>query len=184
MVSLEKLNAMKRIKKEFNELRDNPIANIGVEIDLVDEDSLFDWKFILIGPRDTPYKGGFFNLRIHFPDNYPTEKPEVCFITPIYHVNINPIKSDESSESLGHVSINILNSWYPDYSMREVINNVYALFYIVNADNPYGIDRAKEFKNNRELYDKKARYFTQKYASATRSEPDDYSKSWDFTYTP
>jgi ubiquitin-conjugating enzyme E2 D/E len=184
MVSQEKLNAMKRLRTEFDDLRDNPIANIGVSIGLVDEDSLFDWKYTLMGPRDTPYNGGLFNLIIHFPDNYPNEKPEVCFKTPIYHVNVNPMKNDESTESLGHVCINTLNWWNPGFSMREVINNIYALFYQGNPDSPYGIERALEFKNNRELFDKKVQYFTQKYASASRSGPDDYSKSWDFTYNP
>ena len=184
MISAEKLNAMKRLRQEFDDLRKNPIANIGVSIGLEDEDNIFDWKYTLMGPKDTPYSGGLFNLTIHFPDDYPKNPPEVCFRTPIYHVNINPKKIKESTESLGHVCINTLNWWKPEYTMREVINNIYALFYQGNPHSPYGIDRAQEFINNRSLFDEKVKYFTKKYASITRTEPDDYSKSWDFTYTP
>ena len=43
----------------------------------------------MAGPKDTPYEGGFFNILVVFPPNYPKKPPEVCFLTPIYHVNIN-----------------------------------------------------------------------------------------------
>lgn len=181
----KKLAAMKRIREEFDDLRDNPIANIGVSIGLVDEDSVFDWKYTLMGPRDTPYNGGLFNLTIHFTEDYPEKPPEVCFRTPIYHVNINPMKSnDPDAQSLGHVCINTLNWWSPQYRMREVINNIYALFYQGNAESGYGIERSQEYTNNRALFDEKVKYFTQKYASFSRTEPDDYSHTWDFTYNP
>ena len=49
--------------------------------------------------------------------------------------------------------------------MREVLTNLFALFYLVNTESPYGLDRVDEFRNNRELYDKKVKYFTKKYAN-------------------
>ena len=122
------------------------------------------------GPEDTPYKGGLFILNVHFPDNYPNEPPEVCFITPIYYLNVNPKapknKSDEF-DKLGHVSISTLNWWNPKYKMREVLYNIYSLFYHCNPDSAYGIDRAKEYNEDEGCtYFYKARYFTKKYASS------------------
>ena len=83
---------------------------------------------------------------------------------------------------MGHVCLSLLFYWNQGYSIREVISSIYGLFYLGNADSCYGPDRAKEMKNNRPLFDKKAEYFTKKYAN-----PDlDYIeyKSWDFTYNP
>ena len=52
-----------------------------------------------------------------------------------------------------------------------------------NADSPYGIDRADELRNNKQLYEDKIRYFTKKYADSTVSGQT-YDSDWDFTYNP
>ena len=71
-------------------MNDNPITNYGITVGLVKEDSYDDWKITLTGPKDTPYKNGVFILNILFLPDYPNKAPEVYFITPIYHLNINP----------------------------------------------------------------------------------------------
>ena len=43
----------------------------------------------MIGPEDTPYAGGIYTLYIRFGEKYPLTPPEVRFVTPIYHCNIN-----------------------------------------------------------------------------------------------
>ena len=181
-LTTEMILAMKQLKKDFKDLQENPLVNIGLCVGLTDEDNIFEWRCTFYAPKDTPYKDGLFILKILFPDNYPNEKPEVCFLTPIYHVNINPIKSEQP---LGHVCISTLNWWNPKYSIKEVLNNIYALFYRGNPDSPYGIDRAQELKSNKDLYDEKVRFFTQKYASMSRNPDKDpkYEDKWDFTYS-
>lgn len=50
---------------------------------------LLKWKATLIGPIDTPYEGGIFELSIQFPVNYPFKPPTIKFMTKIYHCNIS-----------------------------------------------------------------------------------------------
>ena len=181
-LTIEKIKAMKKIKGEFQDLNSNPISNIGATIGLINEDNIFEWQCSLMGPKDTSYSGGLFFLRIKFPDNYPQNPPEVCFKTPIYHVNINPRNTKMGGgESLGHVCISTLNWWKPEYTMREVLTNIFALFYMGNPDSPYGLERADELRNNRALYEEKIKYFTKKFADPNKPR-EDYASDWDFSF--
>ena len=156
----EKLNAMKMITEEYLELKDKPIESIGTTIGLVDDNDIFLWKFTLTGPKDSSYEGGLFHGRIQFPDNYPIEKPEVYFKTPIYHLNINPRKFDrQGADKLGHVSLNTINQWVPERKIREVIIDIFSLLYAPNPDSPYGLDRADEYRFNRAKYEEKVSIF-------------------------
>ena len=173
----------KRIIEEYKDLWNKPISNCGITVSLVDERSYQDWKVTMTGPKDTSYQGGIFILEIHFPDNYPNEPPEVCFLTPIYHLNINPkAPKNEGDEydKLGHVSISTLNWWNPKYKIKEVLYNIYSLFYYQNPDSAYGIKRAKEYIEEREVFEVKAIFFTKKYALPNKSINYNIAKDWDF----
>ena len=173
--------------EEYKELNRNPLTNVGITVGLLNENSYDDWKVSLCGPKDTPYKGGLFSANVHFPPEYPNKAPEIYFISPIYHVNINPYAPrEEGSVPLGHVSISTLYWWKPEYKMKEVLLNIYSLFYNHNPDSPYGINRAKEYKENFSLYEEKAKYFTKQYASPQKKttfyQNYDRTKDWDFNY--
>ena len=175
----------KRNVEEYKNLNSNPIPNIGMCVGLVDDNNYDDWKVTFKAPGDTPYKGGLFFLRIHFPPDYPNKAPEVYFITPIYHLNVNPcVPKKEGDESLGHVCISTLNWWKPEYTIKEVLLNIYSLFYMANVDSPYGINRAKEYIENREVYEEKVKLFTKKYAKALNKKNSTQSyerdQNWDF----
>ena len=175
---------MDRIIEEYKDINRNPISNCGVTIGLMNESDYTKWRVTLLGPKDSSYKGGLFILSINFPNNYPDKAPEVCFLTPIYHVNVNPKvprTQGEGVESLGHVCISTLNWWKPEYTMREVLTNIFALFYMANPDSPYGLDRADEFRNDRAAYEEKAKFFTKKYANPMKaSKVYDRTHDWNF----
>jgi ubiquitin-protein ligase len=76
----------KRINNELNELKNNPIENCSaVPLDT----DLTHWRATIFGPEDTPYHNGVFELDIKFTSEYPFKSPNVYFITPIFHCNIN-----------------------------------------------------------------------------------------------
>ena len=184
MLSLEKVAAMKKIKEEFAQINRSPNPNIGVTVGLPDPDNILVWRATLTGPKDSSYRGGVFILNIVFPDDYPKHPPGVCFRTPIYHVNVNPMKSNmKGAEPLGHVCISTLNWWKPEYNMNEVLTNIFGLFYMANPDSPYGLERARELRENRHLYEEKIAFFTKKYANPGYCNIDkEYTDSWDFSY--
>ena len=182
MLSPQKLMAMQQVKKEYLDISNNPILNICAQVGLPDPTNIMEWRCSMSGPQDTPFADGLFFLKIKFPDNYPNSAPEVSFLTPIYHINVNPkAPTMNQTESLGHVCISTLNWWSPKKNIREVLTDIFALFYLSNDESPYGTDRAYELRTNKALYDVKCKYFTQKYAAKHLKEKI-YTKDWDFTY--
>lgn len=171
-----------KLKKEFNEFLIKPNTCLGCTAGLFKPDDYFNWKISFIGPKDTPYKGGLFFVRIEFPEDYPKSAPRINFITPIYHLQVWPYKS-KSADTLGHVNKKALYYWKPDSSAREIITKLYAIFYLNNDDNPYLKDRVKEYRNNRDLFNSKASYFTKKYANSQNIKKgvSFEDKSWDFS---
>jgi len=173
---------MDRLINEFNDLRRNPIPNCGVVVSLKNEGDYRLWYLSMIGPKDTSYKGGLFFLYAKFPEEYPLKAPEVYFETPIYHLNINP-KVPRSSEDipLGHVSLSTLSWWKPEYTIKEVFINIFALFYKANPDSPYGLERAIEFRESRAKYEEKIKVFTKEYANPmSRKKYNSRTEDWNF----
>ena len=77
------------------------------------------WQLILRGPEDTPYADGVFHLWMQFPSEYPAEAPEVRFLTPIHHCNIN---------SHGKVCHSVFDrNWTTDTKVGDVLSCVFGL---------------------------------------------------------
>ena len=102
-------------------------------------------------------------MNVHFPYNYPKEPSDIDFVTLIYHLNPK-VPRNEGNESLGHICISTLNWWKPEYKMKEVLYNIYLLFYCFNSYSGYGKERIKENNDDKEVFDETAKFFTKKYA--------------------
>ena len=106
--------------------------------------------------------------------------PEAYFVTPIYHLNVNPkAQKDSENAPLGKVFSNIIAWWNPKNRIKELLIEINSFFYKTNPDTAFGIERTKEYKEEQEIYYEKAKYFTKKYAkNLVKIDP---NKDWDFT---
>ena len=169
-----------RIWNEFNSLKYlcvGHLFDIGYKLWLKNNNNPFEWIFTLKAPNCTPYSGGLFYLKAIFPIDYPNRSPEVIFVTPFYHININPMHG--MREPLGHIDTAILNWWKPDTSMKEVIIDIISFFWGAYPECPYGLERQVLYYKNIELFNKRIKYFTKKYADP--SFPYKEYTSWDFS---
>jgi ubiquitin-conjugating enzyme E2 D/E len=120
-------------------------------------DNLFEWEAVILGPVETPYEGGVFNLSISIPSNYPFKPPMVIFKTKIYHPNIN---------SAGSICLDILKTqWSPALTISKILLSICSLLADPNPNDPLVPDIANIYKNNIELYNKTAKEWTMTYAS-------------------
>ena len=184
-MNLRKLNAMIQLKEEFEILINKPKENLGFNVGLPNDNDIFKWRVDLIAPRDNPYEGGFYLVLMHFPDDYPNSPPKVRFVTPIYHLNVNPKRNN--SEPPGNVCLSILSRWNPDFKVEDIIVSLYSLFYMTNPESPFSFQRENEYRNNRTLYEEKIKYFTYKYANTSNPRfgyNPRYLNEWDFSYNP
>ncbi|XP_052014053.1 probable ubiquitin-conjugating enzyme E2 C [Apodemus sylvaticus] len=67
------------------ELNKNPVE--GFSAGLIDDNDLYRWEVLIIGPPDTLYEGGVFKAYLIFPKDYPLRPPKTKFITDIWPPN-------------------------------------------------------------------------------------------------
>ena len=173
---------MERIMKEYKDLSSFPLSQFGLSIGLRNNNDYTKWIFTLMAPRDSIYSGGYFKLYADFPNGYPSIPPEICFVNPIYHINVNDtVPFTQGQHPLGAICIGPLGFWKQNYTMRELICSIYSLFYYVNPSCAYNNNKANEYKNDRNTYETKVRYFVRKYASLNSYAVDfNRTHDWDF----
>ena len=146
--SEKKLRAIKILNEEYKGLQRNPLAVIGLTVGLINEENIFEWRFNLIGPKDSSYVGGHFYCKIKFPEDYPESGPKISFITPIYHPNVKNRKDNNPYISLGDVSVSFLNAWNRETKIREILTKLYTIFYMANPECCFNKNIGNEYKEN------------------------------------
>ena len=146
--------SLRRIKKELTELELDPPANCSAG---PTGEDLFEWQATILGPEATPYHGGVFFLKIHFPSDYPFKAPKFGFTTPIYHCNVN---------KNGGICLDILkDQWSPALTVSKVLLSITSLLSDPNPDDPLVPEIAKLYKKDRVKHDIIAKNYTQQHAN-------------------
>ncbi|KAI3845093.1 hypothetical protein MKW92_011327 [Papaver armeniacum] len=124
--------------------------------------SLSTINAMMEGPEGSVYAKGVFSIQIQIPDRYPFQPPNVTFLTPIYHPNI---------DNGGRICLDILNlppkgAWQPSLNIYTVITSIRLLLSEPNPDDGLMCEASREYKYNRQIFDQKARSMTERYAKA------------------
>ncbi|KAJ8258067.1 hypothetical protein GJAV_G00192800 [Gymnothorax javanicus] len=146
-----------RLKRELQLLTTEPPPGISC---WQTEGQIDDLRAQIVGGVNTPYEGGLFTLEINVPERYPFEPPKVRFLTPIYHPNI---------DNAGRICLDALKlppkgAWKPSLNIGAVLSSIQLLMVEPNPDDPLMADISAEYKYNKQVYQEKARKWTQKHA--------------------
>ncbi|KAM8942184.1 ubiquitin-conjugating enzyme E2 N-like [Lycaon pictus] len=143
----------RRIIKETQRLLAEPVPGIKAE---PDESNARYFHVVIAGPQDSPFEGGTFKLELFLPEEYPMAAPKVCFMTKIYHPNV---------DKLGRICLDILkDKWSPALQIRTVLLSIQALLSAPNPDDPLANDVAEQWKTNEAQAIETARAWTRLYA--------------------
>lgn len=139
------------MKKETELLKKKEIPHWNVE------GSFSHLRVSIAGPPGTPYNGGLFMLDIQTFDRYPFSPPKVRFATKIYHPNVN---------DTGMICLSILvpGTWKPSFNLLSVLEAIKQLMAEPNGSDALTPEIGEEFLLNPELFNKKARDYTEMYA--------------------
>ena len=144
----------KRITRELADIQQDPPA--GCSAGPIKESDLYTWNATILGPDDTPYAGGVFNLVIQFPTDYPFKPPKVAFTTKVFHPNIN---------GAGGICLDILkDQWSPALSISKVLLSISSLLADANPKDPLVPEVARLYESNRAEFNRIAREWTLQYA--------------------
>ena len=117
-------SGIKRITQEYEEIKNkNILKEIGGSVTIIN-DNICHWRVSIKGPKNSPYENGIFYLYIKFKSDYPNSKPEISFLTKIWHPNV--------SEDTGHIVLNYIHHWKETSNIKDAI---FSIFYLMAMPN-------------------------------------------------
>ncbi|KAH8302820.1 hypothetical protein KR044_010931, partial [Drosophila immigrans] len=127
-----------------------------------EKDNIFKWNALLM-PNTPPFDKGAFKLEVDFPKEYPFRPPRLHINTKIYHPNVN---------DRGQVCLPILETehWIPTSRMDTVFNVLCATINDPQPENPYAIDIASQFTNDRKKFYSTAEAWVARYSDPRPSD--------------
>ena len=102
-----------------------------------DEDDIYHFRALVLGPVDTPYEHGYFFFDMHFSKDYPFKPPKAKFMTNDGRVRFNP-----NLYSTGKVCLSILGTWRAEHSGEQwsAVQSVQSILMSIQSlmnDTPY-----------------------------------------------
>lgn len=135
---MSKKYSMIRIVNDLSELKEDPIEGIYIHIN---ESNFYKNYAMIIGPKNTPYYGGYFFFEIIFPKTYPNKPPKINFLTIDGKVRFNPNLYEN-----GKVCLSILGTWSGP-GWKPVMNLKSVLLSIRSLLGEYPIQNEPGFNN-------------------------------------
>lgn len=122
---------LRRLNKDISYLMSTPPENIFFHWDENDMTTIYG---VIIGPKNTPYEGGFYLIHMKIPENYPFSPP----ICKILTTNGGKIRFNPNLYACGKICLSILGTWKgPGWSAGLTLESVFISIQSLLNENPY-----------------------------------------------
>ncbi|RMX41640.1 hypothetical protein pdam_00008907 [Pocillopora damicornis] len=139
------------LKRQLAELDKNPSE--GFSAGLIDDDNLFKWEIMVVGPPDTFYEGGLFKAHLYFPREYPQKPPKMRFISEFWHPNVHKdgevcisILHEPGEDKYGYEKAS--ERWLPIHTVETILISVISMISEPNDESPANVDAAKDWRED------------------------------------
>lgn len=75
-----------RLKQDYLRLKKDPVPYITAE---PLPTNILEWHYVVCGPENTPYEGGYYHGKLIFPSEFPFKPPSIYMLTPNGRFKIN-----------------------------------------------------------------------------------------------
>ncbi|KAK3113648.1 hypothetical protein LTR53_008861 [Teratosphaeriaceae sp. CCFEE 6253] len=163
--------AIARITREIAQVQKNTDLSLAVA---VRDSDVRHIRALIVGPPETPYEYGFFELDVKMPKDYPIKSPHVRAIT----TNGGRTRFNPNMYNEGKVCLSILGTWRgnpgEEWSSAQGLESVLLSIQSLMSSNPYenepGHETAKKDEPNPKAYVEKIRHETLRIAVIQRME--------------
>jgi ubiquitin-conjugating enzyme E2 J2 len=129
--------AVTRLRKEYQRIQKEPAPFVEA---CPLEENILEWHYVITGPPDSVYAGGFYHGKIKFPNEYPYKPPSILMVTPSGRFRPNTrlclTMSDFHPES-----------WNPLWSVSSILSGLLS-FMLENTATVGSIDTSDDTKRS------------------------------------
>ena len=125
---------------------------------IINNEDPLDIQVDIEGPKDTPYEGGMFRVKLFIPSEFPQIAPKGFFITKIFHPNIS---------EKGEICVNTLKKdWNPrQWSLYNLFEVIKCLLIVPFPQSSLNEEAGKIFMENYQEYFNIAKIYTKIHAT-------------------
>lgn len=139
------------LRKQLNDLMRNPVE--GFSAGLSDDNDVYEWDVLIVGPPDTPYEGGFFQAKLSFLKEYPVRPPRLRIVSEMWHPNVYPdgtvcisILHEPGDDKFGYEHSS--ERWLPIHTVESILISVISMLATPNIDSAANVEAAKELRDD------------------------------------